>query len=243
MHVDKPFQVVGILNATGTAIDQSLYVTLEGLEALHIDWKDGAAPTEATQIPAEQIRKEDLQIRQITAFFLKTKSRIETLRLQREINTYTQEALLAIIPGATLSELWRGLSQIDNILKFVSWLVFIVGLAAMISTLLASLDSRKREMAIFRALGANIKHLFSFMLLESFIIVLTGAFLGLALELLLFFSLSGWLETEFGLYLTGSPVSLTDFVYLGLTIAIGLFAGCIPALIAARRSLKQGLNS
>ena len=41
-HADKPFTVVGILKRTGTPVDQTIHVRLEGIEAIHIDWKEGA---------------------------------------------------------------------------------------------------------------------------------------------------------------------------------------------------------
>jgi putative ABC transport system permease protein len=43
-HDNRPFQVVGILDRTATPIDRSLYITLEGMEAIHIDWQSGAPP-------------------------------------------------------------------------------------------------------------------------------------------------------------------------------------------------------
>jgi putative ABC transport system permease protein len=85
-HDDKPFTVVGILGKTGTPIDRSIYVTLEGLEAIHMDWKDGAPPRRGEEIPASSLRKEDIRIGQITSFLVRTKNRFETLGLQREIN-------------------------------------------------------------------------------------------------------------------------------------------------------------
>jgi putative ABC transport system permease protein len=39
MHTDKPFTVVGVLKKTGTALDQSIYISLYGMEAIHMDWK------------------------------------------------------------------------------------------------------------------------------------------------------------------------------------------------------------
>jgi putative ABC transport system permease protein len=87
LHDDKPFHVTGILKPTGTALDQSLYISLYGMEAIHMDWKNGAAPTEKNRISQNAIKKDNIKIGPITSFFLRTKSRIQTLALQREINT------------------------------------------------------------------------------------------------------------------------------------------------------------
>lgn len=241
-HDDKPFKVSGILKPTGTALDTSLYVSLHGIEAIHLDWKTGAAPTKETQIPVEQIQKEKIQIEQITSFFLRTKSRIETLRLQRAFNTYEKEALLAIIPGVTLGELWRGLGYVDQALKVISWMVVAVGLVAMLIALLTGLNERRREMAILRSIGAGPGRITALLVFESSILTLLGIGLGLALELSGFFFLRNWLETQFGLYLVGPAFTMTEVIYLALTLSLGILIGLIPAIRASNLALKDGLS-
>lgn len=242
MHEDKPFRVVGIMKPTGTALDQSLYISLYGMEAIHIDWKKGAAPTQENTIPQLQLKKENIKIGPITSFFLRTKSRLETLKLQRTINNFESEPLLAIIPGATLADLWRGLSQIDTVLKIISMMVLFVGLAAMISTILAGLNERRREMAILRSLGAGPTRLATLLVFESFLLTGLAIFAGVILNLGVFFLLSGWLESQFGFYVVGQMFSPTDYLYLVLIWSAGTLVGFIPALKASRLALKDGLT-
>lgn len=241
-HDDKPFHVVGILKPTGTALDQSLYITLYGMEAIHMDWKDGAMPNKDQIIPASSIKKENIKFAQITSFFLRTKSRIETLRLQREINTYKDEALMAIIPGATLSELWRGLSQVELVLRIISILVLLVGMASMLSSILVGLNERRREMSILRSVGAGPRHITFLLVFESFALTAAGAILGVVVEYFGFYFLSGWLESSFGFYLTGSAFTSTELFYGILILSFGVVVGLIPALQASRRALKDGLS-
>lgn len=241
MHDDKPFRVVGIMKPTGTALDQSLYITLYGMEAIHIDWKNGAAPTKENAIPGEQLSKESIKIGPITSFFLRTKSRIETLQLQRTINNYESEPLLAIIPGVTLADLWRGLSQIDKVLKIISFMVLFVGLAAMISTILAGLNERRREMAILRSLGAGPKRLTTLLVFESCLLTGLAILFGVFLNAGAFVLLSKWLESQFGFYVVGPMFSATDYFYLILIWIAGTLVGFIPAIKASRLALKDGL--
>ena len=241
-HDDKPFTVVGIMKPTGTPVDRAVYMTLEGLEALHVDWKDGVAPTAETSIPADKIKKEDLKIQTVTAFFLRTKSRIETLRLQREINNYKAEALLAIIPGVTLSELWQNLSYVEKVLKVISSLVVLVGLMAMLIALTTSLNERRREMAILRSIGASQNQITGLLILESGFLTLSGIIVGVVFSQGMIALLSPWLATEFGLAFSNSFLQTTEWVYLGLTMGGGLLVGVIPALRARQSALKDGLS-
>ncbi len=241
-HDDKPFQVTGILKPTGTALDTSLYISLLSMEAIHMDWQNGAAPTEKTRIAAEQIQIGKIKVDQITSFFLRTKSRIDTLRLQREINNYQTEPLLAIIPGVTLSELWRGLGYMEQALKMISWMVVAVGLIAMLIALVTGLNERRREMAILRSIGAGPGRIVALMVFESSLLTLFGILVGLFLELASFSLLKDWLESQFGLYLVGAALTSTEGFYLLLTLSLGILIGLIPALRASSLALKDGLS-
>ncbi|MFN7729607.1 MAG: ABC transporter permease [Bdellovibrio sp.] len=242
MHDDKPFVVVGIMKATGTALDQSLYISLEGMEALHIDWKDGAAPTRETQISPEKILQDQIKVDQITSFFLRTKSRIETLRLQRQINTYAEEPMMAIIPGVALAELWRTMGYVEQSLKAISWLVLFVGLTAMLIALLSLLEQRRREMAILRAMGAGPGHVLSLLVFEAFLISAVGAVTGAVVQLGAFVLLERWLAQSFGIYLAGEAITLADILFLLAAIGMGTCVGLVPAFRAFFLTLKDGLS-
>lgn len=241
-HEDKPFVVVGIMKPTGTALDRSLYMGLEGIEAMHVDWHEGVQPTKDKIIPADHLKKEDLKPDQISAFFLKTKSPIETLGLMREINNYKAEPMLAIMPGVTLSELWRSLGYAEQILKMISWLVVMVGLAAMLIALLSGLNERRREMAILRALGASPFRIAGLLMFESSLLTLVGVISGVLCQTLSFSFLKDWLEEIFGVYLVGPPLSGNSGIYLVITLILGVLIGVLPAWRASHDALKDGLS-
>lgn len=242
-HDDKPFRVSGILKRTGTPVDQALYVSLKGIEALHIDWQTGAMPTKATAISADQIQEADLKPKTITAFYLRTKSRIGTLRLQREINEYNKEALLAIIPGATLSELWRTLGYVENILRVIAWMVVCVSLFSLLISLLTSLKERMREMAIYRSLGAAPRQLSFLLVLESTLVTACGVALGVILSVVLAAVVGPWLSAEFGLQIPISPWVGESLAYLGLMLGFGFVVGLVPAWRVQALALKKGLQN
>lgn len=241
-HKDKPFQVVGILKRTGTPVDRSLYVSLESIEAIHIDWKSGAQPRRGEEVKAEDIRVEDLEIQSITSFFLRTKNRFETLRLQREINAYSSEALLAVIPLAVLTELWRSLNIVEKILKLVSVMVLLVGFVAMLISLLTGLNERRREMCLLRAMGAQPWQLGVLLVFESGFLTFLGLLLGGSFSAGLIIAAKPILEREFGLYLDGALWGSTEWIYLGAAQVVGIVVGLVPAAISSKQALKDGLR-
>jgi putative ABC transport system permease protein len=241
-HDDKPFTIVGILNSTGTTIDRSVYVTLKGIEGIHVDWHDGAQPTKDHMIPADHIHEEEIKVDEVTGFFLRTRSRIETLKLQREINDYAKEPMLAVIPGVALNEIWQGLSYLETTLRVISWMVILVGIVSQLIALLTSIEGRRREMSILRAMGAQLNQILSLVVIESIVLTSVGILSGVLLSLGCFKILSPWLESTVGFYLTGDVFSPQSFFYLGLTMCLGLVAGVFPAYRMMRMALKDGLS-
>jgi putative ABC transport system permease protein len=179
-HDDKPFTVVGILKRTGTPVDQTVHVRLEGIEAIHIDWQDGA-PVPGQSYTAHQVLAMDLSPKVVTAFLVGLKSRIAVFSLQRFVNQYTKEPLLAILPGVALQELWSLIGVAEKALLAVSGFVVVVGLSGMLIALMTSLNERRREMAILRSVGARPLHVFSLIVGESALLTLTGVTIGIKL--------------------------------------------------------------
>lgn len=241
-HEDKPFHVVGILKPTGTPLDRALYISLEAMEAIHLDWQSGGAPAKGHEISVQQITPEMVAPKTITSFFLRTKNRIETLKLQRWINEYKDEPLLAAIPGVVLTELWQSLSMVEKILKAISFLVMIVGLMSMLIALMTSLNERRREMAILRAVGASLRHILGLILLETFLLSLLAIVCACAVKIALELSLGAWLQSRFGLYLQPPRFSTHEWAYMGLMLVSALLISFIPAFRAMRSALKDGLS-
>ena len=239
-HQDKPFRVSGILAKTGTPVDRTVHVSLEAIEAIHVDWKSG------TRIPgmtlnADKVRQMKLKPKAITAFMVGLKSRFSTFSEQRFINTYRGEPLLAILPGVALQELWSLLGTAEIALTVISFFVVLTGLIGMLVMLLASLNERRREMAILRSVGARPHQVFGLFIAESVIMTCLGCLFGLVLLYLSLVLAQPIIDARFGLYLSIELPNVRNLIILGLVIAAGFIAGAIPAYQAYRRSLADGM--
>lgn len=241
-HSDKPFKVVGVLEKTGTPIDRSVYITLEGMEAMHVDWGDGAPPVSGAEVSAQDLRLAPPPIKAITAFLLGAKSRLDTLRLQRTINDFQDEPLTAIIPGVALSELWDGISYAEDGLRVVSGFVVVVGLLGMLISIYNSLNERRREMAILRSVGAGPPLIFSLLISESLVLTVVGSTMGVLCMYAALFVLQPFIENHFGLLIPIKPLSEMEWLYLGTILLLGLTLGVVPAVRAYRNTLHDGLT-
>jgi putative ABC transport system permease protein len=240
-HADKPFHIVGILKRTGTPIDQTVHVSLQAIEAIHVDYRDGA-PLPGHHISAEQARSMDLEPKAITAFLVGLHSKVATFRLQRWINEYPEEPLLAILPGVALQELWDMIGVGERALLAVSTMVLLVGLTGMLTVLLASLNERRRELAILRSVGARPWQLFLLMVSEASCLTALGAVFGIGLLYLVLLIARPFIESQFGLQLGVGMLTPHELNLLVLLMGGGLLIGAIPAWRAYRYSLADGMS-
>ncbi len=241
-HDDKPFRVVGVLQRTGTPVDRTLHISLAGMEALHVDWQNGMPARGAGRIDAEQARALDLQPQQITAVLLGLNSKVATFTLQREINQYRSEPLLAILPGVALQELWSLMGTAEKALFVVSLFVVLTGLIGMLTAILTSLNERRREMAILRSVGARPWHIAALLIIEAFGLALAGTLLGLALLYIGIAIVQSPLQSLYGLYLPLAWPSAYEWGLLGAILLAALLMGSVPAWRAYRQSLADGLS-
>ncbi|HIF5669787.1 TPA: ABC transporter permease [Vibrio parahaemolyticus] len=239
-HDKLPFKVVGILAPTGTPVDKTVHVSLEAIEAIHVGWESGArlGPTPDTKV----LQERDFQPKQITAMLVGLKSRIQTFALQRQINNYPKEPLSAIMPGVALHELWGMMSVAEQALMAVSGFVVIAGLLGMLSSLLTSLQERRREMAILRAMGARPRHVFSLLISEASLLTAAGIVTGVLGLYAILALLQPLIQQHYGINLTLSTLSAYEWMLLSFVQCAGIVIGFIPAFRAYRQSLSDGMT-
>jgi len=235
-HADKPFRVVGILAHTGTPVDRTVHVTLAGIEAIHQGWQQD----DLLQF-SESLKPSDLTPKAITAFLLGAKSRIRIFSLQRSINEYAEEPLLAVLPGIALSELWSLMAVAENALLLISAFVIFSGLSGMLAVILSSLAERRREMSILRSLGAKPLHIVGLLVAEAIAYALAGIVVGVVLLYLSLFAMSSILESHYGIAIQLAWLSVSDILILVVIVVAAALIGLIPAFKAYRQSLVDGL--
>lgn len=239
-HDNLPFTVVGILKPTGTPVDKTLHVSLEAISAIHVGWESGAHLGNTPD--AKVLEKQKFEPAEITAFMLGLKSKIQTFALQRYINEYSKEPLSAILPGIALHELWGMMSVAEQALLAVSVFVVAAGLMGMLTSLLTSLQERRREMAILRAMGAQPKHIFILLISEAVVITSFGIIVGLMGLYLSLSILQPIIQQYYGIAIELTLPTLYELKLLGLVLCSGFVIGVIPAIQAYRHSLSDGMT-
>ncbi|MGF1543979.1 MAG: ABC transporter permease [Parvularculaceae bacterium] len=273
-HGDHPFTVVGILKRTGTPVDRTIHISLEGMEAVHEDWSRGAPPSHGRKADDRHDHDHDHDDHDhdhdddragdsdadeehahdgrqtsahgtpdaVTAFLVGLNSKSAVLPLQRAVNTYRAEALTGVIPGVALSQLWRTLGPAEQALRAISFVVVAAGLTGLLTTLLSTLNERRREIAVLRAVGARRRDVFSLLVLEATVVAGAGAVIGAIAVNVAFAFFGRGLEASIGAPLGPLGLSAYDAYVVASVTALGFALGLAPGWIAYKRSLSDGLS-
>ena len=241
-HKDKPFRVVGILARTGTPVDRTVHVSLEAITAIHIDWQSGMQAMPGQRVDAEQARAMELTPTSITAFMVGMRSKVMTFTMQRAVNEYRMEPLLAIIPGVALSQLWQLVGVADTALMVIAGFVVLAGLLGMLTAILTSLNERRREMAILRSVGARARHVFTLLVAEAGLLATAGVAAGVAVAYLAMWAAAPLLSNRYGIFVQITGLSRYDLAILAGIVCAALLMGLLPAWRAYRNTLSDGLT-
>lgn len=240
-HKDKPFRVAGILARTGTPVDRGVYVPIDAITAIHADWQSGAPPRPGTGLSEEAVRAMKLPPPRVTAILVGLSSKLALFSLQRKINEYDAEPLTAILPGVVITDIWRLIGTAQSALQLISAFVIAAGLLGMVGILLTALNERRREIAILRSLGASPRAVLGLFVLEAVFFALAGAVLGYLALAGLTLGFGDLIAARFGLFLPSAVPTLADLEIVGVVVAAAAALGLLPAGIAYRNALVDGL--
>ena len=219
-HADD-FTVTGILAPTNTPADRVIWIPLRGLQTM-----GGHDPKAATEVSAVL-----LQLRAPTAGFM----------LDMMYNKQGNRLTFAYPVGAIIAELFSKISWFDQVLALVAYLVALVAAGSVLASIYNSMNARRRDLAILRALGARRRTIFGAVLAEAACIGALGAAAGFAVYFGLFAGVAQVIRAQTGVVLelgAGHPVLWLCPLAM---IAVCALGGVVPALKAYRTPVAETL--
>ena len=234
-HDHAPFTVTGILEPTGTPVDKTVHVSLAAIEAIHI------APAKLKQIVSTD-DVDQLQPDSITAVLIGLENKFATFTLQRQINNFKDDRLMAVLPGVAVTQLWQLMANLENLLRVISLLVLLASLFGLTTMLLASMNERRSEIAVLRAIGAPPTTLFKLIVYEALLITVLAFACAYVLVTSLLVLLADWLVANYGLFLSSNILTMEMLVLAGFIIVAVFLAALMPAVEAYRNALHSHLT-
>ncbi|WP_371193982.1 ABC transporter permease [Glaciecola sp. SC05] len=237
-HDNSPFTVVGVLDSTGTPVDQTVHVSLAGIEAMHMSEAD----QEALLTRLSNGETPEFDVKSVSAVLVGLESKIQALTVLRNINQYQGEPLSAILPGMALAEVWKIVGNVENLLRVISILILLSSLLGMATMLLTSIRERHRELAVLRAIGAGPLVIFILIQAEALLITVLACAISMLLVWLSLNLGSQWLSQTYGLFVEANVFTLQSLSLVGIVCLATMVIACIPAVSAFKKALQQGLQ-
>jgi putative ABC transport system permease protein len=232
------YTVVGVLEPTGTPIDRVIFIPIEGIFRMdgHVLRGTGEdyRPDATTEIPDEH--------KEVSAVLMKLSSPRRARTLSEQINRQGTVATLAAPISGVMADIFDKLGRAVDVLRAVAFLVIFEGALSILAALWNTMNERRREFAILRALGARRRTVFSAIVLEASAIAVIGAALGYLLYGLVGLAAAAYLKNEVGVLLevfVWQPVFA--WVLPGAAL-LGIAAGILPAARAYATEVAENLR-
>ena len=230
-HEGIEYTVVGRMPRLGTPWDRAIIVPIESMWGIHglstgHSEKDHIGPPWSGQIP------------DVSAIVVKPISVSNAYKLK---NRYNKGNTIAIFPAEILLKLYDVLGNIRNVMAGVSLITQIMVLTAIMLTIFVTLDNRRRQIAVLRAIGATPAYVFSSVWLYMTFLILVGTGLGVLLGWLSAHLLSAAFHARTGLHL---PVIISgqELILATSLILAGMLLAIIPAWMSYRLPVAESLK-
>ncbi|MCB0168262.1 MAG: FtsX-like permease family protein, partial [Anaerolineae bacterium] len=236
---DVPHTVVGILQPTHSPFDTAVLTSIESVWAVH-EHEEEENHVETAALTSTAAEDEaDADQRQITAVLVRPTGFIETNQLWREFRLGSEAQ--AAFPGQELGQLFDLLNQGQRILTVAGYLAAAMATLTVLLAVYSATDRRRSMIAVMRSLGANRTSIFRMVMFEALLIAAIGALAGRLLGYAAAYNLAANLTEQ-----SAIPIPITYEMALepwlwAVTLAVGLLAGLIPALMAYRVNIVENL--
>jgi putative ABC transport system permease protein len=236
----REFVIVGIMKPTNTPVDRVVYLPIEGVFRLggeagvHVLRGTGESYVAREGVPIPDEHKE------VSAVLLEYASPAVGFQLDQFINRQGRVATLAPI-GPVVTAIFEKIGWMHTVLTFIAYMIVAVAGGGILASIYNSINERRREFAILRALGARKRMVFSSIVVEACSIALVGAVLGYAVYLAILGVVAYYVRKETGIVLTLFYWHPSLFwTPIGMA-AVGALAGVIPAVKAYATDVATNL--
>lgn len=236
-HEEAHYNVVGILNATGTVADRLILTATESVWDIHNHSDEAHDHDHAT---CDHDHAADAPS-EITALLVKFKSPMGIMQVPRMVNEKT--SMQAALPAIEINRLHSLMGVGFTTLQIIGMVIMCIAALSVFISLLNSLKERKYELALMRSLGASPFKLFGLIVQESLLLCLAGYALGIILGRVGIMLLSSFGEDQFQFSVSQSGIAEVEIWLLPLTLGIGLVAALIPAIRAYRSDISSILRN
>ena len=239
-HEESPWTVVGILKPTGTPADQAIYINLDSFYHVEGHELQGRSGTTTEARPSGGEKAAEPELGEISAIGLKGRNFPSLMALRKEIGR--GETTQAAAPVDEIRKLLRIVGNVDSILLIEAALIVVVSAVGTALAMFNSMNDRRRDIAVMRALGARRQTIFGIVVGEAVLIAGVGGVVGLALGHLVVLLSSPLVEAAVGFPVSAGSFHPFELGILAGMLLVGIGSGLGPAAAAYRTNVAENLS-
>jgi putative ABC transport system permease protein len=236
---EEEYIVVGVTEVSNSPSDRVVWIPIEGIFRMEGHVLRGTGK----EYHAEAGQAIEDKHREVSAVMLKFKSPQSGFAFNQMINQQGKAATLAWPIGTVMAELFDKIGWVNKILGLVAYLVVVVAAGSILASIYNTMNERRREFAILRALGARRRTVFSAIVLESTTIATLGSLLGYLVYGAIVVAASIVVKQQTGVVI--DPLKYHPALVLTLVgmVVVGAAAGVVPAFKAYATDVASNLVS
>ncbi|WP_424962047.1 ABC transporter permease [Ekhidna sp.] len=243
-HEEHPFTVVGIMESSGSVLDQLILVSVQSVWEVHgsheeHDHEEGGDHHELVSLDrlGLEVTKEQLENEDITSLLIKYRSPMAAVQLPRIVNGTSN--LQAASPPYETARLFNIIGVGVDVVNMLGLVIIILSATSVFIALINSLKERKYELAIMRSMGASQLKIFLLILTEGIVLTIIGSAFGFALAHLGFAILAYSMEQ---IQSSGMFFVFDEYKVMLGSLTVGIFASIIPAFLAYKSDISETLS-
>lgn len=237
-HADE-YVVVGVLEPTNSPSDRVIWIPIEGIFRMSGHQLRGSGET---YVPARGEAIPD-EHKEVSAVMLKLKSPQAGMLLDQEVNKQGKTATVAWPIGTVMADLFSKMGWVTRILQLVAYLVVVVAAASICAAIYNTINERRREFAILRALGARRATVHAAIVLESSVIAVIGSLVGYAVYAAILAGAAVVVRQQTGVVLEAWRSFPAELWATPIVMTLlGAAAGAVPAMKAYATDVASNLT-
>ncbi|MDB4796659.1 ABC transporter permease [bacterium] len=217
----ETYVVVGILKPSNTPSDRVIWIPLAGLQRM-----SGHDPKTSSDLSAVLVKLHSAQA---------------GFRLDMMYNKQGDRLTLAWPIGQIMAQLFSKISWFDRVLELIAYLVAVVAVGSVLASIYNSMNERRRDIAILRALGARRRTIVGTIILETVTISMVGMVLAFGVYFAIFTLVASVIRNEMGVVLSAAQWHPVMLWAPGMMIGMSALAGLVPAIKAYRTNVAEYL--
>ncbi len=240
-HEEKKYIITGILNPSGSVLDNLLLTNVKSIWLVH---EESNTPQPIANDTVHQSRLIPSvsgidSTREITSLLIKYKNPMAIITLPRFINTQTN--MQAASPAFETARLFTILGEGIDALKGLAYLLVFISALSIFIALYNSLKERKYDLAIMRSMGASPRKLFQLIIFEGISLTMLGVLVGLILGHFTVLLFANFIDNSQHVGFTSLVFYKEEvFILLG-GLVVGFLCSLLPAIQAYRTDIHKVL--